>query len=172
MDFKKYVALYNVEEYLFNTVGVEIRKNGFLTFEDFYKIGMWKSARQKPNYLKNKRSVKSVTKKSFAIKDENLKIETLCSLSGVAIPTASAILTIAYPKRYAIIDIRCIEMLRKLGYSINKTITKKSWITYLNIVRSIAKDQKITPREVDKALFAMHRELLEKKHKNLYKKYQ
>jgi len=169
MDFKKYIALYNMEEYLFNTVGAEIRKNGFLTFDEFYKICMWKSARQKQNYLKNKKTIKLVTKKVFSIDDENIKIQKLCGLKGVGIPTASAILAIVYPDKYAVIDIRCIEMLQHLGYEIKKTITVKNWIKYISIVRTIAVDQKITPREVDKALFAMHRELLEKQnYRNLY----
>jgi len=132
---------------------------------------MWKSARQKPNYIKNKTTIESITKESFLINDERLKMEKLCSLKGVAIPTASAMLTIPFPDKYAVIDIRCIEMLQKLECSINKTMTINNWVKYLDIMRGLAKNNNTTPRDIDKALFAMHREWLDgQNYKNLYEK--
>ena len=169
IDFKKYIQLYSLEDYLFSVVGPQIKNRGYLTFDDFYKIAMWKSARQKPKYLQNKNDVESISRETFALADENEKMEKLCSLKGVGIPTASAILTIVYPENYAVIDIRCMEMLKELGYTIKKTITLNNWIKYLNIIRDIAKGNNITAREVDKALFAMHREWLEgQNYRNLY----
>jgi thermostable 8-oxoguanine DNA glycosylase len=130
---------------------------------------MWKSARQKPNYLQNKNNVESISKDAFLIHDELEKMDKLCSLKGVGIPTASAILTIVYPENYAVIDVRCIEMLQELGYSIKKTVTPNNWLKYLEIIRGIAQENHITAREVDKALFAMHRELLDgQDYRNLY----
>lgn len=169
IDFKKYIQLYSLEDHLFNIVGPQIKKRGYMTFDDFYKIAMWKSARQKPKYLQNKSSVESISKEAFSLSDESERMENLCSLKGVGIPTASAILTIVYPDNYAVIDVRCIEMLQELGYSIKKTITLNNWLKYLDIVRKIAKENSITAREVDKALFAMHREWLEgQNYRNLY----
>ena len=169
IDFKKYVMLYSLEDYLFSVVGPQIKKRGYINFDDFYKIAMWKSARQKPNYLQNKNNIESISKDAFLIKGELEKMDKLCSLKGVGIPTASAILTIVYPENYAVIDVRCIEMLQELGYSIKKTITPNNWLIYLDIVRKIAKENNITSRDVDKALFAMHREFLEgQDYRNLY----
>lgn len=169
-EVKKYLALYNQEDYLFNFLGPQIRKRGFLTFEDLYKICMWKSVRQKQQYLKNKKSVEKITKLAFTQTDEILKIKTLCSLKGVAIPTASAILTITYPNKYAIIDIRCLEMLGNLKFDINTPMTTNNWLKYLDIVRKMAKENNLTPREVDKVLFSMHKESLESNsYQNLYK---
>jgi thermostable 8-oxoguanine DNA glycosylase len=169
IDFKKYVMLYSLEDHLFSVVGPQIKKRGYMTFDDFYKIAMWKSARQKPNYLQNKNNVESISKDAFLIHGESEKMDMLCSLKGVGIPTASAILTIVYPENYAVIDVRCIEMLQELGYSIKKTITPNNWLKYLDITRRIAKENNITAREVDKALFAMHREWLEgQNYRNLY----
>lgn len=108
-----------------------------MTFDEFYYIGMWKSARQKPNYIKNRDCVESITKEAFLIKDERSKMEKLCSLKGVAISTASAILTIQFLDKYAVIDIRCIEMLQKLEYLVKKTITINCWLKYLGIMKSL-----------------------------------
>lgn len=169
IDYKKYIELYNLEDYLFNVVGPKIKERGYIVFDDFYKIAMWKSVRQKQKYLQNKDSIKSVSKEAFGLNNESEKIEKLCSLSGVGIPTASAILTIIYPANYAVIDVRCIEMLQMLKYPIKKIITINNWLKYLEIVREIAQENHITARDVDKALFAMHRELLDgQDHRNLY----
>ncbi len=53
-NLKRYIAIYDVEKYLFEVVGPRIKKVGYMTFDDFYKICIWKSARQKQRYIKNK----------------------------------------------------------------------------------------------------------------------
>jgi len=168
---KNYLDLYNIEEYLFKVMGPRIRERGFIEFNDFYQICMWKSARQKQNYLKNKNIVKNISRKAFAEKEEPLKIKQLLKLKGVGIPTASAILTIVFPDRYAVIDVRCIQMLNKLGVRIKETITMSRWLEYLNIMRDLARENNFTPRQIDQILFSMHREMLEKNNfQNLYSK--
>ena len=166
---KKYLELYNVEEYLFNTVGIRAKKRGYLTFQEFYDICMWKSPRPKQKYIKNKNIVGQITKEAFFENDEEKKMSVLCKLSGVAIPTASAILTIVNPKKYGVIDIRCLEQLKFMGYDIKKIITIKNWLNYLAIMRDLSKKLGITPRQLDMVLFAMHREKLNYEgYKNLY----
>jgi len=168
---KNYLDLYNIEEYLFKVIGPRIRERGFIEFNDFYQICMWKSARQKQNYLKNKNIVKNISRKVFAEKEEPLKMKQLLKLKGVGIPTASAILTIVFPDRYAVIDVRCIQMLNKLGVRIKETITMNRWLEYLNIMRGLARENNFTPRQIDQILFSMHREMLEKNNfQNLYSK--
>ncbi|HBB37248.1 MAG: hypothetical protein UX02_C0005G0031 [Candidatus Moranbacteria bacterium GW2011_GWC1_45_18] len=167
----KYLDLYDKEKYIFDIIGKRTRDRGYLDFNDLYTICMWKSRRQKNRYLKNKKlDVERITKFAFKQVNEKSKIDWLLRLEGVGIPTASAILTAVYPDKYAIIDIRCIDMIRAIGLkSINKTISKEGWYEFLKAIRKIAKENKITPREVDKILFAMHEEKLEKNnYKNLY----
>jgi len=169
VDSKKYLALYDQENYLFNHLGPAIKKRGFIKFDEFYKICMWKSARQKPKYIKNKNTVEKLTRTAFQLKEDE-KMKMLCKLKGVGIPTASALLAIVYPKKYPIIDVRCVYMLKELRENINKSITINNWLKYLRIMRNIAKENMITPRELDKVLFAMHKEKLEADgFKNLYK---
>lgn len=167
----KYKQLYYTETYLFEVVGRNAKKRGHLTFEEFYRICMWKSSRQKQRYLKNKKRVKAVTRRAFTETNERLKMEILCELSGVGIPTASAILTMVYPRRYAIIDIRCIEALREIfgQDQIKETITMCGWLRYLELMREWAKENGVMPRELDMVLFAMHKEMLdEESNRNLY----
>jgi len=164
---QKYIDLYNLEDYLFDIIGPMVKKRGFMHFDEFYKICMWKSARQKNNYLKNKKKIEKTTKNVFLEKNELCKIKELCKLEGIGIPTASAILTIVFPEKYGIIDVRCVEMLKE--YGIKKTINYSNWLKYLELIRELAKEYKVTPRDIDKILFAMHKENLEKNnYKNLY----
>lgn len=171
-DTKKYLDLYNIEDYLFKVVGLRIREQGFVEFDEFYQICMWKSARQKQNYLKNKNIVKNISKKAFAEENESLKMKQLLELKGIGIPTASAILTIVFPDKYAVIDIRCIQMLNKLGIKIRETVTINRWLEYLKIMRNLACENNLTPRQIDQILFSMHREMLEQNNfQNLYSRY-
>jgi|AntAceMinimDraft_18_1070375.scaffolds.fasta_scaffold243234_1 thermostable 8-oxoguanine DNA glycosylase len=168
---KNYLDLYNIEDYLFKAIGSRIRERSFVEFDDFYQICMWKSARQKQNYLKNKNTIKDISKKAFAEKDKSLKMKQLLELKGVGIPTASATLTIVFPEKYAVIDARCIQMLNKVGIKIKETITINRWLEYLNIMRELANENNFTPRQIDQILFSMHREMLEKNNfQNLYSK--
>lgn len=170
-NIQKYIELYDTERYLFDMVGPKAKKRGYLIFDQFYKICMWKSARQKHNYLKNINIVEKATKKAFTEKEESKKIEILCKFNGVRVKTASAILTVVFPKQYGIIDERCLDVLNRFGVKISKYNSVKNWLKYLKIIRKLAKDNKKSPRDIDMALFAMHREIQEKTKENLYKKY-
>lgn len=168
-EIKKYIELYDTENYLFKVIGPRAKERGCFLFDEFYRICMWKSARQKQRYLRNKDRIGQISKEAFVEKDEGRKMEVLCQLEGVSIPMASALLTIVYPDRYAVIDIRCLETLREKGYDISKYPSPKIWLKYLDIMRESAKENGVTPRELDMALFAIHRESLEgQNHKNLY----
>ena|SRR3989344_1999324 len=171
-EINKYIELYDAESCLFKVVGPAVKKRGYLFFDEFYQICMWKSVRQKQKYIENKDSIEEISKNAFAEKGEAQKIKILCELEGVGRPTASAILTVVFPQKYAIIDVRCLEMLKELGFEIGKSISTKTWLKYLDIMRKLADENNITPRKLDMALFAMHKGKLEKENfKNLYQKY-
>lgn len=95
-------------------------------------------------------------------------MKLLTGLSGVSVPTASAILSVINPKSYPVIDIRCVESLKELNLINWKTINIRSWINYLAVVRNISKTRKRTVREVEKGLFAYNRLKLDTELKNLY----
>jgi|SRR3989304_4009181 len=164
------IELYDIEKYIFNVIRPKAKRRGYLTFDEFYDICMWKSARPKQLYRKNNKvKVKKITKEAFAKEDEKEKIKTLCGLKGVGIPTASAILTAIFHKKYAVIDVRCLAMLKgTFKEKISKSITPKTWLTYLELMKKLADKYGVTPRKMDMALFAMHREKLKKDNRNLY----
>ena len=168
-SIENYIALYLIEDHLYNVIGVNAKKRGFLHFSEFFEICLWKSARPKKRYLENKETIEQKSKKAFSENDEIKKIKMLCTLDGVSIPTASALLSVVYPEKYPIIDIRCLEQLRTLGHEISKYPSEKVWIKYLEIMRSLGNEVEKTPREMDMALFAMHKEAQNKdEYPNLY----
>jgi hypothetical protein len=166
IDF--YIQNFDTEKLLYKK-GHLWAKKGWLSKNEFLAICLWKSRRPKNLYKKNSNSaIKSITKKAFIQKDEAKKMKLLTKLSGVEVPTASAILSVTNPKSYPVIDIRCVESLRELNLISWKNISVTSWVKYLDVIRNISKAKKKTAREVEKGLFAFNRLKLDKELINLY----
>lgn len=174
---KEYLKYYNTEELLFSKdesigIGMKIKKRGHLLFKEFYFICMWKSPRPKKLYEseKNKKNVEYITKEAFKINDEKDKILKLCELDGVQIPTASAILSVVFPEKYAVIDIRVLSILNEfklIKYEEQQSITPKMWVEYLDILSNLSKNNNnIEFREIDKILFGYS---VKNRKENLYK---
>jgi len=167
-DLNQYISNYDIEKSLF-AKGPEIKKRGWLTKDEFLLICLWKSRRPKQWYKKNTQSrIRKITQAAFLEKDEHKKMEFLIQLSGVRIPTASAILSIVDPKKYPIIDVRCVSSLTKLNAITWSHITINSWIDYLKVIRRLAKENRKSAREIEKGLFAYNRMQLDKEYRNLY----
>ncbi len=170
---QKYNAQISVsekEDYVFNIVGKNIKNRGYLTKEELLEIVRWKSARAIRKAEANSNEVvEKITKFAFEIDDEEVKIMVLTSLNGVSIPMASSILTIPFPDKYGVIDIRGWQTFYSLGLVNYKkeTFNVKDWLLYLKTMRGLSDKFNVTPREVDKAIF-MYDKINRKG--NLYKK--
>ena len=126
-----YIDQYQLEKQLYKK-GKECLKRGWLEKSEFLTICLWKSRRPKRLYnLNTEEEIRTASKLCFAEADEITKIGHLTKLQGVRIPTASAILSVTNPKRYAIIDERCIQSLKDLGLIQWERITADNWLTYL-----------------------------------------
>lgn len=127
------------------------------------KILKWKSHRPTKHYEKNSNSdFEIITRIAFKQNDERVKIHILTALNGVNYPAASAILMFYDPKQYPVIDIRVWKQLYHFGLLTEnpkgQSFTLNQWETYLNIVRKIAKELSLTPRQVEKRLFDYDKE--------------
>lgn len=85
---------------------------------------------------------------------ERAAIAVLCGLCGVEIPVASAILTAIDPERYTIIDFRALE---SLGVK-NSWHTVDSYLRYLDQCRELARQNAVSLRELDRALWQWSKE--------------
>jgi hypothetical protein len=85
---------------------------------------------------------------------ERAAIAVLCGLGGVEIPVASAILTAINLERYTIIDYRALESLGVVA----TWHTVDSYLGYLNQCRELARQNGVTLRELDRALWQWSKE--------------
>ncbi len=169
-NIDEYIAAYDEEKILFEK-GKSIKKRGHLLKDEFLQICLWKSRRPKNWYKENtSEAIKETSKEALTLTDENRKISLLCELQGVSIATASALLSVIDPDNYPIIDARCTQALKDLGYIKWENINYNNWLEYLAIIRKIAKENNLSAREVEKGLFAYNRIDLDKKYINLYRK--
>jgi hypothetical protein len=135
-----------------------IRKQGYLTAKQFLFIAKWKSPRPLRFYQQNSPAfIKEVSRLSFQVKDEKLRIHLLCALSGVNIPCASAILMFWSPRQYGVIDIRVWQQLFKLKIvqtnPEGKNFSLEEWVEFLDVMRAVSKETGLTAREVEKRIF-------------------
>jgi hypothetical protein len=87
---------------------------------------------------------------------ERSAIDTLCRLTGIGIPVASAILTMVYPTKYTVIDFRALEALGIKDGRGEDTIDY--YLEYLNACRALARKHNVSLRTLDRALWQWSKE--------------
>ena len=171
-----------IVEKILDEVGGEIRRQGYLTYDQLLKISDWKAGhRNRRNVRKNEnQKVVEITKNALSFVDDKSRIKTLCwpNLNGVRVPVASTILTFYDPEKYGVIDqhtsrslyrnrgvleeacgsSRLFEKKKLTGFTV------RDYLEYLRIIRKVAKilSKKIgkhfSAREVEKALWQEDKE--------------
>jgi hypothetical protein len=112
-----YLKLYYIENYILSDVKDNFSRNGFLNSFDFFCIIIWKANRAKSNIAKRllqynpdlEKSVKDLTSKIYLTKDDEQKLKILLVDYKFRLPMASAILSILYPNKFTIYDIRVCD---------------------------------------------------------------
>jgi hypothetical protein len=158
MDYLKY---YFLENYLFGEVRNNFQKRGYLLPEEFFCIIIWKANRAKTK-IKNrllKRShnlreaVKKLTNEIFRASDKNKKLEILLDKWGFQLPMATAILTVLYPEKFTIYDVRVREQLGIKDYLGRKNQINKYISEYLPKVKDFSKKKGLNIRDGDRYLW-------------------
>ena len=144
-----------IEEQLLKYIHKKNTPLKYLNLETLIKITDWKSARVRSYVQKNKEDyVKAVTKASFQTKNEKLKLETLTLLNGVSFRMASAILMFWFPNKYTVMDWRAWSSLKELGFLEGELEdTFECYKAYNDVCIKISKENSVTLRELDKALW-------------------
>ncbi|MFG5121779.1 hypothetical protein [Methylorubrum sp. POS3] len=128
-----------------------MRRRDFLLFDDFVRIAEWKTRRQKGRYPLNRNYVEDVTGLAFRQYNERRKIALLCTMDGVDVPVASAILHFGYDATYPIMDVRAVWTLWNVKGAHH--CQDRNWVRYLDDCRNTADYYDVTVRELDKALW-------------------
>ncbi len=137
--------------------GRQARRRGHYTHSGFLMVCRWKAARNTWRVEANTpESIRQATTIALAAKSEAERIEALTALRGVGVPVASALLHFAFPDRYPILDYRALE---SLGHTARRTTyTTLFWISYQEACRQIARENGVSVRTLDKALWQHSRE--------------
>ena len=127
------------------------------TAQDSMDIAEWKSARKKGLLPTNKpEHIIEVCQMARTTPSDWCAIAVLQCLDGVAVPMASAILTVMAPDRHTVIDVRSLAALGQPRFMHNRPrprIKSALYIEYVAWCRSFAVKHRVTLRELDQALW-------------------
>jgi len=143
-----------------------VRDRGWFNRDEFVAMGMWKSPRPKQHYLSNEpETVISVSGKALSAPTDREKLTKLIELSGVSLPVATAILTLIYPEKYGVIDIRAWQVFHLYGVlnwrEGGKGFSVEDCLAYLEVLRRYAAILNVTPRDIDRSLYIYHKTIQE-----------
>ena len=134
----------------------EIQAKGYLTKTDLERVAKWKSPRSAGHISKNSEEyVKAVTAIALQTDNEQLRIESLTLLDGVGLPTASVILHFYHKDRYPILDSRALW---SLSLDDSEKYSFEFWWNYTVICRSLATENQLDMRTLDKAIWQYSKE--------------
>ncbi len=134
----------------------EVRTREYLKKDDLQRVAKWKSPRSAGHVRKNKEGyINAVTALALQTDNERLRIESLTLLDGVGWPTASVILHFYHPDRYPILDYRTVW---SLSLDLPNQYTFDFWWDYTVICRSLATENHVDMRTLDKALWQYSKE--------------
>jgi len=92
---------------------------------------------------------------AVSAKTERGAMASLMGLEGVNVAVASAVMTAIRPRRYTVIDFRALH---SLGVENRNGLSLGFYLEYLEFCRSLAKEQGVTLRELDRALWRWSKE--------------
>jgi hypothetical protein len=164
---------YDLEKYLFETVSKKYSEEKTLSVFDFFCIIIWKANRAKSKIedkLKNlgkekgyktlKEAVEALIRNITQAKDKGAKLDVLIKDWKFYLPTASAILTVLFPKEFSVYDVRVchtLKTIRDKDFYKNKPNFKNSserYFAYIDEVRNtVPESQEL--RDQDRSLWGI-----------------
>jgi hypothetical protein len=138
------------------------RRRGYLTRSELEAVCRWKSPRAIWHVRANTHhAIRRATSIVFTTRSETRRMDALLTLKGVSVPMASSALMLLFPRRYGVIDIRVWQLLHRAGAvrgnAAGVGLTAAHWHEFLAIVRGLGRTLRLTPRQVELALFEAHR---------------
>lgn len=140
-----------------DAVGTAVRARGHYTRSEFIEVCAWKTPRSRPRVAANlEAAVIDASARALGATDEATRIGALLELDGVGVPTASTLLYVAFPDDYPILDVRALE---SLGVRPRSTYPVSFWLEYLGECRRLARENAVSLRTLDKALWQHSKEI-------------
>ena len=161
-----YLRYRDLERYLFSDVSRRFRREGSLGAFDLFSIVVWKANRAKSKVASRlmskaqSRNLEAVSRKLTAtiykLDNDNQRLVCLRCEWGLGLPMASAILSVCYPRRFSVYDVRVCEELRKFKNLSNLTKRDRVWPEYKLFVAAVRKAAPtgLSLRDCDRFLWA------------------
>lgn len=138
------------------SVGGAARSRGFLRKSEFLQIALVKSPRSKSRCKSNSETfVREVTRISLAAESEQVEIQALTMLCGVAWPTASYILHFCSRRAYPVLDFRALW---SVSVPVPSVYNFPFWKEYTQYCRAVAKRNEVSMHTLDSALWQFSKE--------------
>jgi hypothetical protein len=139
----------DTEPHLLDEVGPAVAARGYYEPEEFAGVARWTTARSRSRIASNPPDdVRDITAAAFAA-PEHLQHRILTLLDGVRVPTATALLAVAFPGRHTILDFRSTAALERLG----EWDGAGGYLAYLGVCRCLAARIEVDLRTLDRALW-------------------
>jgi hypothetical protein len=140
------------EQELLKGAVARTRERGYLDMPDFLAVTDWKSTRpRKFREANDAPYVEEITKLALATSTSpRLAVESLTLLSGVSLPTASAILHLCHTEAYPILDFRALWSLQ---CPVAPPYDYVLWEQYTAFMRRLCGRVERPVRTVDRALW-------------------
>lgn len=156
---RRYAARYSypAEDRIVNEIGPTARERGWYTKGEFIEICTWKSPRSasRAARLNSAESIEEITRIALSATAEELRIWAPQALAFVSWPTASVLLHFGHHDRYPILDYRALE---SLGERRPAVYSMPFWLAYLEATRTLAIENNVDMRTLDRALWQWSRE--------------
>lgn len=143
-------------------VGREIRSSGTITQETFLDIWRWKGASRAIRHVRMEdygRYARAIGR--VVAEPPERKLEVFKGLPGIGAPTGSTIIHFIHPESMPIIDVRTVETLYNAGLIGSKCASFRGYEEFRKAINCIRQRcRRWTLREIDRALFAYHKQVL------------
>jgi hypothetical protein len=154
-----YIKFYNLEDYLFADVKDAFRARGYLTPEEFFAIVIWKAERAKgrikTKLLKRQldlaATVETLTRAIHDAASDEDRLRLLLNDWEFLLPTATAILTVLYPERFTVYDVRARGELGIADFASRKNEVRRYFDEFLPKVAAV--NEAATLRDKDRYLW-------------------
>lgn len=161
MDFRQY---YDLESYLFNTVGPRFTRQGHLSAADFFCIVIWKANRAKGKIARRllaqgyddlDAAVHALTGGLGQQTNAKDRLRYLMEDWKLRLPMASAILTVFYPNDFTVYDARVCDVLGEFHNLVNLVNFDNLWRGYQAYKRAVEESapKGLTLRDKDRYLW-------------------
>jgi hypothetical protein len=162
------IDYYSPDTTLFPKLAVRFGQTGHLTAEELYLILDWKAPRARKKHLDRltrggrifSQAAQDIAQELYEAADDKERLRLLMADPWrFPLPTATAVLTVLYPDRFTVYDIRVCEALGDFKKLVHWRWSDRFWPEYYRFVAAVrsAVPAHLNLRDADRYLWGMNK---------------